>query len=308
MISDAQAREIVRNARFVPDRHRVFRHDAAFAWQRLRLSEPTVTALLDAGFPSGLHDDRRLFDQSDLVNASLALKLPSGRFAMMRRWIDALRVAAGSEPVRHRIDLTRADSRSDSGDGVEVAPQVRRHLSAGADAGAGGGSNTGTLAVEVRTSEPSRPLTGAALSDLVRIIRPLEFFVLPVELRYDLGFLRETNLADCQLATHYLVTEGRQRGLEIRSSFGLFLATPFSTTHTWPEVRHAGRWTGFDPHMLNSLARWQLADPDDWPALTPVDRVLVRLGDQPFPLMTRSGQTVAVSLPTKRSFKRTTEI
>jgi hypothetical protein len=78
-------------------------------------------------------------------------------------------------------------------------------------------------------------------------------------------------------------------------------ATPFSTTHTWPQVDVDGRWTSFDPHMLNSLARWGLVDAEQWPPLTPVDRVLLRLGERPFPLLTRLGRAITVSLPTRRS-------
>lgn len=99
-------RGIVERVRLVPDRHRVFDQDTPAAMRIFRIGTPALSDLLDLGFPHRSSGGERYFDELDLANASLALRLPSPRYLAMRRWPRS----SGRRPTTTR-SVTRSRSR-----------------------------------------------------------------------------------------------------------------------------------------------------------------------------------------------------
>jgi len=131
-------------------------------------------------------------------------------------------------------------------------------------------------------------------------VADVEFYFLPEPLRSDLTFLETAQLGDCELVTRYLVRELTRRGCDARPSFGLLLSSPYSLEHYWPEIQIDGRWTAFDPHLINSLVRWGVLESGQVAPHEVLDGAFYRLGDKWKPLMVDMGIPARTSLLTRR--------
>lgn len=107
--------------------------------------------------------------------------------------------------------------------------------------------------------------SGSGLRILFDAAGELTFHFLPEELSEDLGFLRETGLANCYSAGRHLAALGTEAGLARRPAFGLFVSPPFSNRHAWIEIAVDGRRLPTDPFFVRTLTEWGLLDPQAWP-------------------------------------------
>ncbi len=282
--------------RRVPDRHRVFDRDTATVHKVFGIGAPILSALLDLGFPHRSSGGRPFFDELDLANTSLALHLPSPRYLAMRRWPDVLRAVAENRPVRYDVELiAECGSPAPAHRCDFVLPAQMQALGTRPD-------STGkkfTLSREVGTGGRA----GAAPPELQRLfdeIAEFHFHILPRALYGDLSFAAATSLADCELASRYLVGRAIEEGWEARRSFGLLLSSPYSLEHYWPEVRLDGAWTAFDPHLINSLARWGVLAEGQVPNGQVLNSVFFRVADDWLPFVEDASHPARVSLLTRR--------
>jgi Transglutaminase-like superfamily len=286
---------VVARARRVPTRYREFRRtreDAA--WQH-KIDEPTLQLLLDLGFPAYRSGAGVLFDDLDLANASLELRLPSARMLAMRGWRGAL-TALDASPARYT--LTVRPRCPDPAHGPDCRLTVSSGLRQAAhDEGRVDGSD-----FHVERSVLGRPplLTGAHRAAIEQM-RPLDFYLLPWGLRDDLGFVRETGMADCVLAARLLLEDARSSGIRTRFSQGVFLASPFSIVHCWTEFEVDGSWLPVDPHLLRTLSRLDLLDSRSWPPYRCLGDAAWRVHDDDLPFATDGNRSADVSLPTSRT-------
>ncbi|MDW6059287.1 hypothetical protein SAZ11_16280 [Streptomyces sp. FXJ1.4098] len=132
------------------------------------------------------------------------------------------------------------------------------HVSAGENApDADKGADKG---VDEGAADCAREL-GPVLPEAAR----LEYYLVPDELRDDVGFVRETRLADCRAGTTYLARVAEDAGAAVRPAGGLLLAGAFPLPHAWLEVRRGDRWLPADPYYLISMAGYGLLDGERWP-------------------------------------------
>jgi hypothetical protein len=106
-------------------------------------------------------------------------------------------------------------------------------------------------------------------------------------------------LADCAGAAALLVDEGTRRGLEVRFSYGLVIAPPFSSAHCWAEFHVADRGVPVEPMMVSTLLKWGLLDPQRWTATRSVGAILCRLEDEALALGMHCGELLDPSWPTQ---------
>ncbi|MDH6145154.1 MULTISPECIES: transglutaminase domain-containing protein [Kitasatospora] len=285
--------EVVGRVRQVPDRYREFRQDGHRAAGEHGISPALLGELGDVGLPSSSRDGVRYYDKIDLANVSLALRLPNARTLAMRGWANSLRAASTASAGSFEVEVrAHCPEPGHPGECAYVRSEALRSL-AGYTPGAT--ATTGRLHHRV-----ARPSTDGRLPEaLAGLVRPLSFHLLPEPLRADLGFLAETNLADCDLAALYLAREAGRLGLAARYSYGFFLAAPYSIVHAWTEVLDGGEWHAFDPHLLNLLGDWSLLDPQEWPPHRSIRSCMARVSDHHVWLTTHHGACAPMSLATR---------
>lgn len=266
----------------VPGAHRRFTVARAAVRRGHGIGEELLDQLLDLGLPH----DGDTFDRLDLDNAGLSLGLECPRRTAMRWWSRAL-MGSGTGTGAASVSVTaNCPSPGHAGDcEFSLAGEAAGALAAEDLAGPGRRRYTLTAACGRADCFFGEPFT--ALLDLVR---PLEFHVLPHALSADLGFLAETGLADCELASAYLAREGTAMGLPVRVATGIFVAPPYPAEHCWIDCRVGGRWLAADPFLLTALARWGVIDGAQWPGNRSLEAVLWRTGHPLGRLVTHTRQ------------------
>lgn len=287
---------IVERVRLVPDRYRVFDQDESTARRIFGIGTPVLSELLDIGFPHHSSGGERYFDELDLANASLALRLPSPRYLAMRRWPEILRAAVDDRPVRYEVDV--------SAECVSEVPGHQCDFRLPAEVLAlGAGPDSAARQFTLRRDVGGTGRTGEAPEELRRLfaeVSGFHFHILPVALYGDLSFLAATSLANCELASRYLVQRGAEDGWEVRRSFGILLSSPYSADHFWSEFRLDGVWTAFDPHLINSLVRWGVLAPSEFSTAQILNSAFFRVADEWIDLVQDAGLPTRVSLLTRR--------
>ncbi|WP_406120419.1 hypothetical protein OIE52_50785 [Streptomyces canus] len=258
--------DVIEHIRRVPDSFRVFTVTEELTWRFYQLPPSLLEQLLDEGLPVRTGADGLTFDRKDLENLSLALRTSSPQLSGLRLMAAALAAGeSGTGPVR-TVELTaRCYDPSHPGDcrfellpGVRSSPEVMDLQTLA--------RNRHRVRLRLRGRPPVRLSFGGMKTDLLDFLPRTRFHHLPADLASDLGFMRETGLADCRLACRYLVARGEECGVLIRPASGLFVSRPFSAVHSWVEVFQDDEWLPADPFFLTALARWGLIDGADWPA------------------------------------------
>ncbi|TDC79218.1 transglutaminase domain-containing protein [Streptomyces hainanensis] len=259
--------------RQVPDRYREFVQTVRDAAWEHRLDHTLLERFTDLGLPCRGGPDGPRYDRLDLANASLALRLPSARSMAMRGWANTLRATAGSAATTFEVEIRpRCPAPGHPGECAYEASAALR-----AQPGFTESPDGHRYLVRDRIVAPDTDVP-QEVRDLAALVSPLHYHLLPEELRGDIGFARETNLADCALAVALLVAEATLRGITARPSFGFLLAVPYSIEHAWTEVEFDGRQVSLDPHLLNLLTSWDLLERDQWPSHQPISACTWRLG------------------------------
>jgi hypothetical protein len=193
--SEAPLSDLVERLGRVPDRYREFTTTDDDARWRHGVDAELLGALADLGMPCDHVGGVARYDELDLANVSLSLKLPSPRFIAMRGWAAAIRARAVARPTTYTVTVgALCQHRSPKEPcSVEVSARLRGHPCVSAQ-----GHGPLILTQHVPGREPREYPELAAFIGLISKVR---FHLLPGGLREDIGFLREAGLADCALAS-----------------------------------------------------------------------------------------------------------
>ncbi|WKU07209.1 hypothetical protein [Micromonospora sp. HUAS LYJ1] len=257
---------VVGQVRLVPDGHRDFDTSLEHATRFHRLSRACLERLVEQGLPHSSDATGLLFDRYDLRNVALLLGVRSPQRATYEAMAAALRAGGAGAAVRRTV-VVRAycpDREHCAGCAfvldpvVTSAPEVVAVRRPGASR-----FEVDVLLAAAAATPPPTPEQRRLLDEAAG----LRFHLLPPGLTADLGFLRETGLADCTLAVRHLVARAGELGVPARPATGLCLSRPFANRHHWLELRDVeGRWWPADPFFLRTLAGWGLLADGDWPA------------------------------------------
>ncbi|MEU3752571.1 transglutaminase domain-containing protein [Streptomyces olivoreticuli] len=293
--STQELQALVERLLLVPDEHRRFTVDEQSARRLHRVGPELLSALCEAGVPFVGTGTGRLFDGYDLGNAALHLGLASVQRRAVRSWAGSLRTASAAAGPRYRVDVTAScpvpGHTGPCRYGV-LLPDARRPVEAASPQE----TTLARLHVRSRNHWPDFP---PAVLDLLRTLEPVGFFLLPEAIRWDPEFLWSTRMADCGGAAAWLVAEGRRRGLEVRFSFGLLVAKPYSTPHCWAEFLVAGRWVPADPLLLRAMAAWGGLDAAAHPPDSSPGAIYHRLAGRFTKVVSHAGVWAPTSLPTE---------
>ncbi|WP_369174956.1 transglutaminase domain-containing protein [Streptomyces sp. R28] len=256
----ALARDVVSRARQMPDKYRTFSASPVDARRVYGISEALLAVLLDLGLPCTGAAENVAFDPLDLENTAAALGLPSSQMVAMRRWTRSL--AQAQTPERERCEMTVSLHCPEPGHEGGCDFSLSRHLASalGVSARSKNEQIVSRVVMATRIHDFDAPFDVVADE-----ARRLVFHRIPDELAMDIGFLKETGLADCRSAARHLCQVAVQVGYVTRPAAGFFIGAPFPCTHAWFEIRIDDRWIAADPFFLNTLHHWNILDPEDWP-------------------------------------------
>jgi hypothetical protein len=260
-VEASEVRAVVGKLGQIPDTARRFGVTPELALARFRIDAELLDSCAQAGLPHVRDGDVPLFDDYDLTNLSLYLRLRSPQRAAMRYWAAVLTRPAG-ERRQYQLDLLpRCPVPGHLGECEFLCclPVDRELLIRGP------GDGTTVLASTTVTLENDWPPLPAALAEVIGEIGDVEFFRLPDGIKWDLDFMRAAKIGDCLGIARYLAEQGARRGLRTRMVFGLIVAPPFSTPHFWAEVAVDGRWVPADPGLIRFMVSTRLL-PAGWPA------------------------------------------
>jgi hypothetical protein len=259
MLANDQFQQSLEKVCRVPDRYREFNIDANDADRRFAIKGSLLAALLDLGLPHARKGGELCFDNYDLMNISLDLRLLGVQWRFMRLWPRSLSSARrrGNVPYQftlrvacpHPGHLGPCDYKlnpkfDDSIEIEEISPQALQFQ--------------GNLVSEAYDF-------GNSIDPIIAEACRLQFHVLPNAASYDMEFLNDSGLATCQSAAIWLIQVGARHGIVARPAMGLFVSVPYSVQHVWLEISTREGWKQADPFFLNSLARWGLIQLSDWP-------------------------------------------
>lgn len=246
----------------VPDAHRRFTETAASLARLHQINGDLLGTLLDGGLPHRGTGDERTFDRLDLENIALSVGV-GPRWRAMRWWSSALSAHDPGRDHRHRIKLTAFCPEPGHPGACDFVIDAR--LVEAIHPAPVWEAAPGSYAFDVCTVG-RRWFFGEPYKVLMEAATTLVFHVLPPSLRGDLGFLRDTGLANCRLATPYLAELGEELGLRVRAVRGLFVAAPYSVRHSWIDIKTEQGWFAADPFLIGAFHRWGIVDRDRWPA------------------------------------------
>lgn len=280
----------------VPDSYRRFTATPALAHRLYRIDGELLGALADGGLRSCGTALGARYDELDLANVAISLRLPAPVFLAMRWWPANLRLISGTSSTY----VVGFRSRCSGGNCRTCAKSFAPELS---NSGASFTETPGDLLTDasatITTALQPVPLP-RQVCDLFAGFDCVEWHLLPAELARDIGFIRAARLADCRLSSYYLYRLAMERGIAARTSFGLFVSVPFSAFHYWTEFRVKDRWLPADPLLIRSLERWKLLQPGEWPETTSPSGVLWRLNSRNVPLAWHDGRPARVTMPTAK--------
>jgi hypothetical protein len=288
---DCTVASLLARLRGVPRRESDYSVDEFVAREQYGCDEATLSALRGEGLAS---DDGRHFADWDLHFLGLRLGIAERYLWAAGSWRRSLERFTSKPATRVQIAYlpqlgkTQPQSQGHIMLSDERVRQVKLHENQVA----------GELEVTMCAHWPEMP---ADIATMLEDIATIEFCLLPQRLRGNCALARRLNLADCSTAARMIVEECRQSGHEARVAHGLMVALPFSSTHTWAEVRVESIWTAVDPLMIIVLRRFAGLDPDSWPACRPLGALLARLqtGCHPTPIVTAAGKHVPTTFLTR---------
>ena len=288
--------QVVARTLRVPDDYRRFTASGSLAHQLYRIGDGLLAALVDSGLRFRGSGPTARYDELDLANVAISLKLPSPVFLAMHWWPTNLRLA-GSKPSTYKVGFR---SRCSSGNCHACTKTFAHDLSRCATAfiETPGEPFADALATVRVALEP------VALPDYVcelfTKLDGVEWHLLPAALAHDIEFIRTARLADCRLSSYYLYRLGIARKLQVRPAFGIIVSAPFSAFHYWTEFRDADRWLPADPLLFRSLEEWSLLEQGQWPVAMSPTGMLWRLNSRNVPLAWHNGQPAKVTMPTTK--------
>jgi hypothetical protein len=259
MIEQSQAGQSIEKILRVPGKYRRFDTSVAHADRIYAVKGALLTLLLDLGLPHVIRGDNLYFDDQDLSNLCMDLKLPGVQWRFMRLWPRFLDLARKDAGKAYEFTVRTTCPRPGHAGPCEYRfnDEFEKNITK---------LQRSERSFEFRGSPISEDYDfGASIDQIIAEASRLEFHALPTELADDMKFLNDTGLANCQSANRWLSNVAARYGIEARPAVGLFVSVPFSVMHVWLEIRVGDEWKHADPFFLNALARWGIVQPDDWP-------------------------------------------
>jgi hypothetical protein len=290
--SDAHTLSIeqwIARLRLIPENVRSFDVDPRQAKLVFGIDVDLARELISRGLPHAMNGGSPHFTATDLHYIGLRLGCATTHLGVLHTWACSLH-AAGDGKWNTVEVLCAPQAPPSTVVQVLVGPDRYVRTSVGAD----------RMAASIRVAPLMQwPAPGPALEDLLTDVASMDFCWLPEPLNGDVEFTRQTRLSDCGNAALFLSRECTRLGIASRIAYGLLLATPLSTPHSWVEVRIDDRWVPVDPLLLGLLARYTTLDASVWPPTRSPGAMLLRLADRETAIVLAGGRPLQASFLTR---------
>jgi Transglutaminase-like superfamily len=281
--------EWIQRLRLIPEERRRFHVDPGQAKLEFGIDMTLAQELIARGLPHMMSDGYPRFTATDLHYIGLRLGCATTYLGVLQMWASGLKASADGEWTAVEV---RCAPKAPQKTAVEVlvSPGQRVRASIGAN----------RIAASIRAVPvPRWPAVSPALEDLLVDVASMDFCWMPESLSGDVEFTRQTRLSDCENAALLVSMECARLGVGSRMAYGLLLSTPFSTPHTWVEIRVGDRWVPVDPLLIGLLAQYTTLDASAWPPIRSPGAVLLRLADRETPIVLADGRPLQASFLTR---------
>jgi hypothetical protein len=296
-VTDEGIRDLIEKFQRVPDRMRDLEFSLDWAWQRLRVPSDVLLQMVDSGMAHRMHGGELLVDWLDILNCAMQLDLGPYALAVRRSWPAALeRADQGGRPryeMRYRVKCEHPDEPHDACRYEFLLPGGERVTRTGEQPR---GRAEVVIEVSPDTQWPELP---AGAREAIDTTAGLEFMLLPEEIRRDLGFLRETGLADCAGVALLLCEQMAAREVPVRDTYGYVVVPPYAVEHFWAEVGVGERWVPVDPVLIQAMVRWKILDGSRWHPYRSLGPIVARVGPDRLPAVLHNGAATAAMLPVR---------
>jgi hypothetical protein len=288
----AQAQSIdewITRLRLIPEEQRRFEVDARQAKLEFGIDVTLARQLISRGLPHRMSDGDLRFTVTDLHYIGLRLGCATTYLGVLQMWASSLQATADDEWTAVEVSCAPHASQNTAVE-VLVGSGERVRACIGAD----------RIAASIRTVPVGQwPAVSPVLENLLVHVASLDFCWIPESLNGDVEFTRQTRLSDCGNAALLLSMECARLGIASRMAYGLLLATPLSTPHSWVEIRVGDRWVPVDPLLIGLLARYTTLDASVWPPTRSPGAVLLRLADRETAIVLADGCPLQASFLTR---------
>lgn len=281
--------EWIARLRLIPEGRRRFDVAPSRAKLEFGIDMNLAQKLIARGLPHTMSDGCPRFTATDLHYIGLRLGCATTYLGVLQMWASSLKASA-----------------DDDWTGVEVrfSPYAPQHTPVDVLVGPGrrvrANIEANRIAASIRTVPVGQwPAVSPELEALLVDVASLDFCWLPESLSGDVEFTRQTRLSDCGNAALLLSMKCTQLGIASRTAYGLLLATPFSTPHSWAEVRVGDRWVPLDPLLIGLLTQFTSLDASVWPPIRSPGTVLLRLAEQETAIVLSNGHPLRASFLTR---------
>jgi len=279
----------------IPHEYRRFDTTPEAAARDLGIGAPIQQMLIDHGVPHVGGGGDILFDSLDMSTISLSVSARSARRDAMRFWMRSLRRIA-SGPVAYQVEVRgECPMPRHSGPCVyTVAGALSQAPRVVTD------ERRGVLLGEITRTITERPeLLPPELAELASRYADIDFYYLPTFLSLSAKFVERERIGDCVATAHAIFDAATEAGFEARPAFGFIFSVPYSSPHTWTEVRFGGSWLPVDPLLPKALRYWGISREGEWPVnLSPLG-LYHRISAEPIRLAWHGQAPSHAWLPTK---------
>jgi hypothetical protein len=282
--------EWITRLRLIPDERRQFQVDLDRAKLEFGIDTTLAHELIARGLPHTMGDGAPRFTATDLHYIGLRLGCATTYLGVLRTWASSLTASADGDWSTVEVRCA-PDAPQNTPVEVLVSPGQRVRATVGAN----------RIAARLHADVPVSQWPGVSpsLEDLLVDLASLDFCWIPESLSGDVEFTRQTRLSDCGNAALLLSGECERLGVTSRMAYGLLLATPFSTPHTWVEICVGDRWVPMDPLLIGLLAQYSTLDASVWPPIRSPGAVLLRLAGEETPIVLADGRPLQASFLTR---------
>lgn len=288
---DAGASRFLEIVAMMPPGSRTFTVPRADVPRSFGLSAELLAQMMSLGLPSAIIDGVAHFERTDLVNMSLQLRTGTRYRTIGRFWPRALSALEGKQRAGYKVSYI-ASCPLQNHTGCRFRVLTPRGSWLERDGRLAHSGPVYSSDVWLSCQWPELPAIAREIAD---IAEKFELTWLPPAIRTDTDFMQNTGLANCLGMSRILAAEGRKRGVQARSVFGLLTSPPYGSVHFWAEIKIENMWIPIDPIMIRTMINWKVLDSGAWTPYRSLGGILCRLGAKPRPVVTHDRERVEAS-------------
>lgn len=256
--------KIINQLKKIPSHYKKFTLNEETAEKTYGIKKEHLNQFIEQGLEFQEFHNERFFDRYDLSNLSLYFKLPSIQRMAMRTWGSTLKQSTQFNHIQIMISYLLANSLLNEQTTMPIKILTPDQ-----------GRITKYFHEQpcVYTFSTNKFIQQFLLKNeaakLIDQVKDIDFYMIPEELRWNIDFIKNNNMAECGGISKYLYQLAIQNHIPARQLYGILLAKPYSTTHYWTEFLIDEKWIAADPLLIKLLIEQFKLDSTLWNIYSP---------------------------------------